>query len=116
MLREEPGAKEVAEAIAGSRMGVFNYAEVVSYFIHAGMDKHDIDAMLDPLPIELVPADKDLARLAGQLRRPTADAGLSLGDRLCLALARQKGLPAWTADKSWSRIAAAAGVEVVTIR
>lgn len=43
MLREEPGAKRVAEAIAGARMSVFNYAEVVSYFIYAGMDEHDID-------------------------------------------------------------------------
>ena len=116
MLREEPGAKKVADAIAGARMSVFNYAEVVSYFIHAGMDQHVIDAMLDPLPIELVPADKDLARLAGHLRAPTAEAGLSLGDRFCLALAKRKGLPAWTADKGWKRIAAAAGVEVVTIR
>ncbi len=116
MLREEPGEKKVADAIAGAHMSVFNYAEVVSYFTHAGMDEHDIDAMLDPLPIELVPADKDLARLAGHLRRPTVDAGLSLGDRFCLALAKRKGLPAWTADKEWKRVARAAGVEVVTIR
>jgi len=116
MLREEPGAKRVAEAIAAARMSVFNYAEVVSYFIYAGMDERDIDAMLDPLPIELVPADKELARLAGLLRRPTAQAGLSLGDRFCLALAKQKSLSAWTADKGWKRIAGAAGVDVVTIR
>jgi ribonuclease VapC len=116
MLREEPGAKKVADAIADARMSVFNYAEVVSYFIHAGMDQDDIDAMLDPLPIELVPADRDLARLAGHLRGPTSDAGLSLGDRFCLALAKQSGLPAWTADKEWKRIAEAAGVEVVTVR
>lgn len=116
MLSEEPGAKRVAEAIAGARMSVFNYAEVVSYFIYAGMDEHEIDAMLDPLPIELVPADKELARLAGLLRRPTAQAGLSLGDRFCLALAKQKCLSAWTADKGWKRIAGAAGVDVVTIR
>ena len=116
MLREEPGATKVADAIADARMSVFNYAEVVSYFIHAGMDEREIDAMLDPLPIELVPANKDLARLAGHLRGPTADAGLSLGDRFCLALAKREGLPAWTADKEWKRIAVAAGVEVVTIR
>jgi len=116
MLREEPGSRKVADAIAGARMSVFNYAEVVSYFIHAGMDEHEIDAMLDPLPIELLPADKELARLAGHLPGLTADAGLSLGERFCLALAKQKGLPAWTADKAWNRIAAAAGVEVVTIR
>lgn len=116
MLREEPGARKVADAIAGASMSVLNYAEVVSYFIHAGMDEHDLDAMLDPLPIELVPADRNLARLAGHLRGPTADAGLSLGDRFCLALAKRKGLPAWTADKAWKRIAEVVGVDVVTIR
>jgi ribonuclease VapC len=116
MLREEPGAIKVADAIADARMSVFNYAEVVSYFINAGMDHYDIDAMLDPLPVELVPADKDLARLAGHLRGPTVSAGLSLGDRFCLALAKRKGVPAWTADTQWKRIAEAVGVEVVTIR
>ena len=116
MLRDEPGAKKVADAIADACMGVFNYAEVVSYFIYAGMDQNDVDAMLDPLPIKLVPADRDLARLAGHLRGPTVSAGLSLGDRFCLALAKRSGLPAWTADKEWKRIAEAVGVEVVTIR
>jgi PIN domain nuclease of toxin-antitoxin system len=116
MLREEPGAIKVADRIADARMSVFNYAEVVSYFTYAGMDQYDIDAMLDPLPVELVPADKDLARLAGHLRGPTVSAGLSLGDRFCLALAKRKGLPAWTADKEWKRIAGAVGVEVVVIR
>lgn len=116
MLREEPGAIKVADAIADARMSVFNYVEVVSYFNYAGMDQYDIDAMLDPLPVELVPADKDLARLAGHLRGPTVSAGLSLGDRFCLALAKRTGLPAWTADKEWKRIARAVGVEVVVIR
>ena len=116
MLREESGAKKVADAIAGACMGVFNYAEVVSYFIYVGMVKYEIDAMLDPLPIELVPADKDLARVAGHLRGPTAGAGLSLGDRFCLALAKRRSLPAWTADKEWKRVAEAVGVEVVIIR
>lgn len=97
-------------------MDVFNYAEVVSYFIHVGMDAQEGDEMLDPLPMEIVPADKDLARLAGQLRRPTAGASLSLGDRFCLALANYRALPTWTADNGWKRIAGAVGVEVVTIR
>ena len=116
MLREEPGAAKVADAIADARMSVFNYAEVVSYFIYAGMDQYDIDSMLDPLPVELVAADKDLARLAGHLRGPTASVGLSLGDRFCLAIAKRNGLPAWTAHQEWKRIAKAVGVEVVTIR
>jgi ribonuclease VapC len=116
MLKGEPGAEKVAAAIPAARMGVFNYAEVVSHFIRLGMPAGEVDAMLDPLPIAIMPADKALAREAGRLRATTAAAGLSLGDRFCLALARREGLPAWTADKAWKAVAAAAGVEVTIVR
>ena len=116
MLQGERGAAKVAAVIAGARMSVVNYAEVVSHFIRLGMPALDVEAMLNPLPVDLVPADKALAQLAGRLRATTADAGLSLGDRFCLALALRDGLPAWTADKAWRVIADAAGVKVTLIR
>ena len=37
LLRDEPGADKVANAIADARMSSVNFAEVVSHFIHAGM-------------------------------------------------------------------------------
>ena len=37
LLRDEPGAAKVADAIGDARMSSVNYAEVVSHFIHAGM-------------------------------------------------------------------------------
>jgi ribonuclease VapC len=93
-----------------------NYAEVVTHFIHAGMPEREVDAMLDPLPLTVVPADKALAQIAGRLRAATAEAGLSLGDRFCLALAQRDTLPAWTSDQNWKKIADAVEVKVVTIR
>ena len=116
MLKNTPGADAVAAAIVSADIGVINYAEVVSHFIHLGMPAGDVDDMLDPLPMVIIPADKLLARDAGRLRAATASAGLSLGDRFCLALARREGLPAWTADKAWAAIADAVGVETVIIR
>ena len=116
MVKGETGATLVAEAIAGSRMSSVNYAEVVSHFIHAGMPEREIDIMLDSLPIDVVPLDKDTAKRAGRLRTATASAGLSLGDRCCLALSIQEALPAWTADKAWQNIADAIGAEVFVIR
>ena len=116
MLKGERGAAKVAAGIAGARVSSVNYAEVVSHFIHAGMPERQVDAMLDPLPVAIVPADKALAQNAGRLRATTADAGLSLGDRFCLALAKREGLPAWTSDQNWKKIADAAEVKVVTIR
>ncbi|AOH85526.1 twitching motility protein PilT [Sphingomonas panacis] len=116
LVKGEAGATIVAEAIAGSRMSSVNYAEVVSHFIHAGMPEREIDMMLDPLPIDVVPLDKDTAKRAGRLRAATASAGLSLGDRCCLALSIQEALPAWTADKAWRNIAETTGAEIVVIR
>lgn len=92
LLRDEPGANKVADAIASARISSVNYAEVVSQFIHAGMPAEQIDAMLRPLPMTIVDVDHGLAKIAGRLRAATADAGLSLGDRFCLALARRDGL------------------------
>lgn len=116
LLRDEPGASRVAEAIADSRMSSVNYAEVVSHFIHAGMPADQVDAMLKPLPMTIIAADQALATLAGRLRAVTAGAGLSLGDRFCLALAQRDGLPALTADKQWRTVADAASVAVSVIR
>jgi ribonuclease VapC len=116
MIKGEKGSAKVAAGIAGARVSSVNYAEVVTHFIHAGMPEREVDAMLDPLPLMVVPADKALAQIAGRLRAATAEAGLSLGDRFCLALAQRDTLPAWTSDQNWKKIADAVEVKVVTIR
>jgi PIN domain nuclease of toxin-antitoxin system len=62
LLRDEPGAAKVADAIADdARMSSVNYAEVVSHFIHAGMPADQVDAMLRLLPMAVVAADHALA-------------------------------------------------------
>ena len=116
MLLDEAGGAMVAGAIAGARMSAVNFAEVVSHFIHAGMPPDEVDAMLAPLPLIIVDADAALARTAGRLRQATSEAGLSLGDRFCLALAARDRLPAWTADRQWRTISNRIDAEVVIIR
>ena len=116
MLNEEPGGGKVADSIASARISVINYAEVVSHFVRLGMPEREIDAMLDPLPMDVVPADKAVGKIAGRLRDVTAQAGLSLGDRFCLALALRDGLPAWTADQVWKTVEKDVEVDIVTIR
>lgn len=58
MLKGERGAAKVAAAIAGARISAVNYAEAVSHFVHAGMPEREVNAMLDPLPLTVVPVDK----------------------------------------------------------
>jgi PIN domain nuclease of toxin-antitoxin system len=116
LLKDEPGGSKVAQRLSASCISAINYAEVVSYFIHAGMPASAVDAMLSPLPIIIIAADAHLARLAGRLRAITAEAGLSLGDRFCIALAIREGLPAWTADRQWRVVSAHVGAEIILIR
>ena len=64
-----------------------------------GMPPHEVDAIMGSLPVTVVEADEGLAKAAGRLRAQTCEAGLSLGDRFCLALALRDGLPAMAAVK-----------------
>jgi len=116
MIKDEPGGNRVVGVMETARICAINYAEVVSHFDYLGTPSSEIEAMLHPLPVEIVVADRELAMLAGTLRAITASAGLSLGDRFCLAQAKRDGLPAWTADRGWAEIAEQVGVEVVVIR
>lgn len=116
MLRREPGGEAVRDVVARSRMSVVNFAEVVSHLIHRGVPGDEIDSLLARLQIQVRDADIELARAAGRLRGSTAGAGLSLGDRFCLALGKRDGLPVWTADRQWQAVAAKIGVEVILIR
>ena len=46
--------------------------------------------------------DVALARSSARLGEITRKAGLSLGDRICLALGEQLDLPVFTADRAWA--------------
>ena len=116
LLLGEPGADKVKSRLDGSLMTTVNLAEVVSHYAKLSVARHDIEALLRPLPIRLAPVDAALSYDAGMLRPITLEGGLSLGDRYCLALARREGLPALTAERRWTAIAAAAQVTVEMIR
>lgn len=116
LLKGEPGADKVAGVLDQAVVSIVNYAEVVSHYAKGGSPRERIEEMLDALPITVVPVDKELGAQAGMLRPVTASAGLSPGDRFCLALAIQTGLPAWTADREWKSIERAVGAKVVVIR
>ncbi|MBS0503636.1 type II toxin-antitoxin system VapC family toxin [Sphingomonas sp. NPDC019816] len=116
LLKGERGGSKVAGVVSDAAVGVFNQAEVVSHFVHLGAPPEEIRAMLGALPYTVVPADEALGWEAGALRAATSAAGLSLGDRFCLALAKRLGVPAYTADRAWKDVATDVGAKVVAIR
>lgn len=104
------------DAIADGVISAVNVAEVMAGLLRDGVTDEDAVAALDQLGGRVFPADHALALEAGRLRRLTDPAGLSLGDRFCLALARRLGAGVVTSDRAWARIADQVGVEVHLIR
>ncbi|WP_226366974.1 type II toxin-antitoxin system VapC family toxin [Pseudonocardia sp. ICBG162] len=113
-LRSEPGAEVVDEYLDTAVLSAVNLAEV-----HQKLGQHGVDAdravtRLRTLGIRIEPLDAADAIIAAKLWPATRTAGLSLGDRCCLALATRLSGPAITADIAWTGLDL--GVTVVPIR
>src|SRR5204863_8015348 len=86
-LQGEPGAVRVAAAIgAVAAVGAVNWAEVLSKLAERGAAPTDVERDLRAQGILdtgllVVPLDAAQARLIADLRQPTRQLGLSLGDR-----------------------------------
>ena len=96
-------------------MSTVNFAEVVTKYVLRG-SVAQAERLRAELPVVLVPVDEDLAIQAAMMAAETKRFGLSMGDRICLALARRTGLPALTADRIWLEAAGPLGVTVESIR
>lgn len=113
VLRDEPGSEAVASRTDGALISAVNLAEVVTRLVERGGSDDAAEAASGSLGLTVVPFDAPQAVAAGLLRRATRSAGLSLGDRACLALAQAEGLPAVTADRAWGDLDVGIAVEVI---
>jgi ribonuclease VapC len=119
-LGNEPGAQAVTDAIAeGAVISTVNLAEVLSTVAARGPDPAALAAELvargllgGALIVEPF-GDADAIETA-RLRPLTRAAGLSLGDRACLALGHRRRAPVLTADATWVGIDL--GLDIRTIR
>lgn len=112
LINAEPGVDIVRSALADSVIGAVNLSEVVAKIVERGVTALTASAILDPLHLPVVEFDRALAVAAGALRASTRHAGLSFGDRACLALAASRGLVALTGDRAWVNCAVDAEIEV----
>lgn len=115
-LRLEPGGDAVGPRLPQAVISAVNIAEVGDHYVRKGGDRDTIAAMIGDLKLTIVPADTEAALAVSELYVATRAAGLSLGDRFCLALGRRLDRPVLTADRAWGRIADAVGVRVELIR
>ena len=104
LLNAEAGATVVEQALSESVIGTVNYSEVVAKLVERGASSELVESILDPLHLDVVDFDRAQAVSAGALRSTTRQAGLSFGDRACLALGELRGLAALTTDREWSSL------------
>lgn len=102
LLQHEPGSDVVANLLPRAVISAVNLSEVVAKLADRGVPRAELRLALDGLDLDVRGFDTDSAYAAGELRRTTRDAGLSLGDRACLSLAMQLGAAAVTADRAWA--------------
>lgn len=107
-LLDEPGADDV-EAIlrTGAQCGAANWSEVAQKVMTSGADWQAVRSLLESYDLIIEPVTAGDAELAARLWK--RGSGLSLGDRLCLALAERLTATAVTADRAW------AGLDKVTL-
>jgi ribonuclease VapC len=116
LMDGEPGQDAVAAVLPGALVSSVNLAEVVSKLAERGMPASDAYADALALGLDVVPFDGELALDAAALRPLTRAAGLSLGDRCCLALARRHHAAVLTTETRWAPIADVVGVPIRNIR
>ncbi len=113
VLKAEAGSLIVEEALSESIISAVNLSEVVAKLAEGGMPEGAIEDALHSLPLRVVAFDELQAYEVGMLRTGTRRAGLSLGDRACLNLARSRGLTAITADTAWMQVGMSVDVRVI---
>ena len=115
LLLGEPGRAEVAELVRepGAMLSAVNLSEVVARLTDQGWPPDEIRERIAHVAFELRLFDPPAAYEAGLLRPLTRQAGLSFGDRACLALAQRLGLPAVTADRAWTTLQLPVTVQVI---
>ncbi|MBM3924837.1 MAG: type II toxin-antitoxin system VapC family toxin [SAR202 cluster bacterium] len=114
LINDEPGAERVKTVVRRSAISSVNLSEVVAKLCQDNFSAIEIKGLLENLPFQIIDFTAEQAVQAGLLQPDTKFAGLSLGDRACLVLARQLALPAMTTDRNWARLSL--GIHILMVR
>ncbi|ACK86367.1 PilT protein domain protein (plasmid) [Methylorubrum extorquens CM4] len=116
VIFEEPGAERVAVHLPGAMASTVNVAEVMTKLFELGMPEETVDDVVAGLQLTVLPFELEQAAQTAKLRMRTREAGLSLGDRACLAAAKSQDASALTSDRAWKGLQRATGVKIELIR
>ena len=111
-LQDEPGADAAERHLMEGVIGAANWSEVMQKARQHGAPTGRVGRLLASFGLRVVEVTAEDAVHAAELWRPGA--GLSLADRLCLALGIRMRAPTVTTDATWA--STPGGPRVVVIR
>jgi PIN domain nuclease of toxin-antitoxin system len=116
---DEPGSDRVGRAIGGGAvMSMINWAEALSRMTEDGEEIRSAVRRVQTLAaalgsLKVIPLEEGHAVEAARLRPLTKHLGLSLADRVCLALGRLHRLPVLTTDRAWRSLHISVKIDVI---
>lgn len=113
LLKQEKGHEIASSYLEQAILSTVNMAEVISVLVRDGLYNDEVVNYLESTFLHIEDFNLNQARIAGSLFDKTKKYGLSLGDRACLALAKEKKLPVLTADKVWNKLSSEVNVKLI---
>jgi PIN domain nuclease of toxin-antitoxin system len=118
LINREEGFEVVEKYIGNAVISSVNFSEVITVanreLFETEEERVDGLKLIKNTFSHIIEFDVEQAVIAASFDSLTKKYGLSLGDRACLALAKQQKLPVLTADKVWKGLDF--GIEVLLIR
>jgi ribonuclease VapC len=114
VIFQELGSEKVSDLLNGGLLSTVNLAEVHTILALRGVPPERIRGRVEEMGCEVCLFNEEQAHLTGELVAKTYPAGLSLGDRACLALAIERKAAVYTADRNWKNLNL--GIEIEVIR
>ncbi len=115
LIYNEPGADLVRAHLHKGTISAVNYAEVITKLVERSLPLTEAIRLIAMLKLTIVDFTEARAVRSAMLRPLTRSAGLSFGDRVCLALGAELGADILTADRPWAAIGEAVGAKIVLI-
>lgn len=112
----EPGGEAVRSVISGAWISSANWSEFYQKVLQRGVPTKGMRSELEGAGLRIVPVTAEHAEAAAELWAWGRPLGLSLADRLCLALALGQPSRVFTADLVWTQLPALPNLEVICIR
>jgi ribonuclease VapC len=117
LLLSEPGGDRVLSLLEGGYLSTVNLIEVHARMITLGADPTLAWNRVLNFQCQICPLTEAQARVAAELLPATRPYGLSLGDRVCLALAIERQAKVYTTDRIWKQVSKnlSIGIEIEVI-